>query len=762
MECCHNHKKDNCHEMAVSEAIQKEYFCPMCPGVESDKPGSCTHCGMALERRISSQSSPRINYTCPMHPEVVKDAPGSCPICGMALEAVHVEKTDLEENLESLDMKRRFFVSLPFTTLVFIIAMAHHIPGEPLNKILPLKWNHWIQLILTVPVVFLAGSPIFSRAIIALKHKATNMFTLISLGVGAAFIYSFIATIAPSLFPESLRQHGMVAVYFESAAVIITLVLLGQVLEHKARSRTNSAIRELLDLAPQKATLIRDGNETEIPVEQVQPGDLLRVRPGGKIPVDGTITSGTSSVDESMVTGESLPITKTTGDRVIAGTINQTGSFILKAEQVGKDTLLSRIVDMVSEAQRTRPPIQKLADKAASYFVPSVVGVSILTFLVWYLAGRDARLTAALVNAVAVLIIACPCALGLATPMSIMVGMGRGAHMGVLFRNSEALEILSQIDHLIVDKTGTLTTGKPSITDIVTLPGETEGNLLYLAASLEQGSEHPIGGAIVRAARERKISLSHAEDFKYETGKGISGFVEGKKVVLGSAWFLDEKGIDSYGLEELIREWETEAKTVILIGINGKCAGMIAVSDPIKESTPGAIAAIREKGIKIQMVTGDQEKTAKAVAAKINIQDVTAGVNPEQKISIVKKLQSQGARCAMAGDGINDAPALARADVGIAMGTGTDIAMQSAGVTLVKGDLQGILKAINLSKAVVRNIRQNLVLAFAYNTIAIPIAAGILYPFFGLLLSPMIASAAMTCSSLSVISNALRLRNVRV
>lgn len=734
----------------------------MCPGVESDQPGSCPHCGMALERRISSKAARKDQYTCPMHPEVLKDAPGSCPICGMALEAIRIEKTDLEEDLESLDMKRRFALSLPFTVLVFIIAMAHHIPGQPLNKILPLKWNHWIQLILTVPVVFWAGKPIFERAIIALRHKSTNMFTLISLGTGAAFLYSFTATIAPSLFPESLRVHEIVAVYFESAAVIITLVLLGQVLELKARSRTNSAIKELLDLAPQKATVIKDGNEREIPVEDVQPDDLLRVRPGEKIPVDGALTEGSSSVDESMVTGEPIPNTKTTGDRVIGGTINQTGSFIMKAEQVGKDTLLSRIVDMVSEAQRTRPPIQKLADKAASYFVPSVIAVSILTFIVWYLFGGETHLAIALVNAVAVLIIACPCALGLATPMSIMVGMGRGAHMGTLFRNAEALETLSQIDHLIVDKTGTLTMGKPWLTDIETREGENEENLLYLTASLEQNSEHPIGQAIVRAARERNLSLSPTEDFRYETGKGISGIVDGKRVVLGNAWFLDEKGIDSCGLEDRMKEWEMEGKTVILIGRDGKCAGIMAVSDPIKETTPGAIDALSHIGIKIQMVTGDQEKTARAVAAKINIQDVTAGVNPEQKIAIIKKLQSQGFKCAMAGDGINDAPALARADVGIAMGTGTDIAMESAGVTLVKGDLRGIVKAISLSKAVVSNIKQNLVLAFAYNTISIPIAAGILYPFFGLLLSPMIASAAMTCSSLSVILNALRLRHMKM
>ncbi|MBN1899978.1 copper-translocating P-type ATPase [Candidatus Sumerlaeota bacterium] len=721
MDCCKNHGANKVNP----DTIQKEYFCPMCPGVESD-------------------------------------TPGNCPICGMALEAVRLDESEFEEDIESLNMKRRFFISLPFSSLVFIIAMAHHIPSEPLNKILPLDWNHWIQMILTIPVVFWAGMPLFTRAVTALKHKATNMFTLISLGVGAAFIYSVIATIAPSVFPESIRRHGMVAVYFESAAVIITLVLMGQVLEHKARSRTNSAIRQLLDLAPQKATIIRDGKEQEIPVEEVKPGDHVLVRPGGKIPVDGVLIEGASSVDESMVTGEPIPNNKTPGERLIGGTINQTGSFIMKVEQVGKETLLSRIVDMVSEAQRTRPPIQKLADKAASWFVPSVIAVSFLTFVVWYLAGKEARLATALVNTVAVLIIACPCALGLATPMSIMVGMGRGAHLGILFRNAEALETLSGIDRLIVDKTGTLTKGKPALTDMEPLSGETAENLLYMAASLEQNSEHPIGRAIVHAAKEKNIPLAHPEDFRYETGKGVSGYVDGKRVVLGSAWFLDEKGIDSYGLDDRIQKWEMEGKTVILAGINGKCSGIMAVSDPIKDTTPAAIDALSKQGIKIRMVTGDREKTALAVAAKINIQDVTAGVNPEQKIAIVEKLQSEGSRCAMAGDGINDAPALAKADVGIAMGTGTDIAMESAGVTLVKGDLQGIVKAISLSKAVVRNIRQNLFLAFAYNTIAIPVAAGILYPVFGLLLSPMIASAAMTFSSLSVISNALRLRNARL
>ena len=757
-EHCKNNQNQN-HGKEPEKEHSKPYYCPMCEGVESDEPGSCPKCGMALEKADSvSPPSGKTLYTCPMHPEVKQDSPGSCPKCGMDLEPVQVKTETEEDNPELRDMKKRFYVSLIFTVPVFFLAMSDHIPSQPVQKIISKNIGQWFQMILTAPVVIWAAKPFFVRAWTALKHGSTNMFTLISMGTTAAFIYSIAATIFPGIFPESMRHNGLASVYFESSAVIITLVLLGQVLEQKARSKTSSALKELLGLAPSKARVIRDDEEKEIDVSEVQVNDRIRVRPGEKIPVDGVIVKGKSNVDESMITGEPVPATKKEDDSVIGGTINQTGGFVMKAKEVGEDTMLSRIVKMVSEAQRTRPPIQKLADKVAAVFVPVVIAIAILTFVIWMFAGGDNRLSQALVNAVAVLIIACPCALGLATPMSIMVGMGRGAHLGVLFKNAEALEGLSRINTVIVDKTGTLTRGSPAVSDIYPAEGFSEQELLRLSASLEKSSEHPIGRAIVEGAEEKNISLEDAEDFQSETGKGITGKISGKKVFIGSSEWLKENNIDPEPLRNKVEQWRKQGKTVILTGVGDKAAGAIAVSDPIKESTPEAIRTLHEEGIEIKMATGDNETTARAVAKELNIDDVTAEVTPDDKIEIVKQIQKSGKKAAMAGDGINDAPALAQADVGIAMGSGTDVAMESAGVTLVKGDLRAIAKAIYLSRSVVTNIRQNLFLAFVYNTLAIPIAAGVLYPVFGLLLSPMIASAAMTGSSLSVISNALRLR----
>ena len=737
----------------------KKYFCPMCEGVESDTPGSCPKCGMDLQKSEESVA-PGVQYTCPMHPEIVQDEPGSCPKCGMELEAV--QPSEEEENPELREMKKRFKIGLIFGIPVVLIGMAIHIPGTPLNDIMSMRLQQWLQLILTFPVIVWAGKPIFVRAWTALKHKTTNMFTLISMGTGAAYLYSAVATIAPGLFPETMIENGHVHVYFESAAVIIVLVLLGQVLESKARSKTSAAVKELLGLAPQTAQVIRDGEEKEIPINKVKVGDKVRVRPGEKIPVDGRVAEGKSNIDESMITGEPTPVTKESGDKVICGTINQSGGFVMEAEQVGADTMLSQIVKLVTEAQRTRPPIQKIADKVASVFVPSVIAVAIITFFVWIMVGGSGALSQAVVNAVAVLIIACPCALGLATPMSIMVGMGRGAHIGVLFRNAEALEVLSKTDILIVDKTGTLTRGKPSLTGISAFNDFSDDDVLKLAASLERSSEHPIGQAIVDGAEERDIKFSEAKDFESETGKGVAGNIEGKKVIIGKPSFLKENGIDLPENMEKVDKWQKEGKTVIFVGIDQKAAGALAVSDPIKQTTPETLKGLRKKDIKIKMVTGDNQSTAEAVGRQLDIDDIHAEVDPETKQKAVKEIQGKGRIVAMAGDGINDAPALAQADIGIAMGSGTDVAMESAGVTLVKGDLMGILKAIGLSRAVVKNIKQNLFLAFVYNSVAIPIAAGILYPFFGLLLSPVIASAAMTLSSLSVISNALRLRKVDI
>jgi Cu+-exporting ATPase len=738
------------------------YTCPMHPEVRQENPGSCPKCGMALEVSSPAPTPAPTEYTCPMHPEVVSDQPGECPICGMALEPRTVSAE--EENPELRDMTRRFWISAALAFPTFVIAMSDVIPGQPLQRNVSPRVLQWIQLVLATPVVVWGAEPFFIRWWRSIKNRSLNMFTLIATGVGVAYAYSVVATILPGIFPASFRgTAGEVAVYFEAAAVITALVLLGQVLELRARSRTSSAIRELLGLAPKTARRIRDdGSEEEVPLDAIQPGDRLRVRPGEKVPVDGMVLEGKSSVDEAMVTGEPIPVGKGEGDRVTGGTVNTTGGFVMRAERVGADTLLARIVQMVSEAQRSRAPIQRLADVVAGWFVPAVILVAAVTFVVWALVGPQPAMTHAIVNAVAVLIIACPCALGLATPVSIMVGTGRGAQAGVLIKNAEALEVMEKVDTLVVDKTGTLTEGKPRLVAVEPAGGVDESELLRLAASVERGSEHPLAAAIVEGAQRRKIQLAEPRNFRSLTGKGVLGTVDGREVGVGNQKLLDERKVEASGLRERAEALRREGQTVMFAIVDGQAAGLLGVADPIKETTPEAIAQLHEEGIRIVMLTGDNPTTAQAVARKLGIDDVQANVSPDQKGSAVRRLQEEGRRVAMAGDGINDAPALAQAHVGIAMGTGTDVAMESAGVTLVKGDLRGIVRARRLSRATMRNIRQNLFFAFIYNSLGIPIAAGVLYPVFGLLLSPMIAAAAMTFSSVSVITNALRLRKVKL
>ena len=702
-------------------------------------------------------------YTCPMHPEVEQVGPGDCPECGMDLEPKEVSAEE-EENPELKSMTRRFWVCLVLTLPVFVIAMSEAIPGVNLNQLLSKQAQVWIQLVLATPVVLWGGKPFFVRGWKSLVTRKLNMFTLIAIGTGVAYLYSLFATFFPDLFPASFRgPDGNVAVYFEAAAVIITLVLLGQMLEQRARQRTSGAIRALLNLAPKTARIVReDGSEEDIPLEDVQEGDRLRVRPGEKVPVDGVIDEGSSTLDESMVTGEPLPVEKGQEDEVTGGTLNKSGSFIMQAERVGRDTMLAQIVQMVREAQRSRAPIQGLADKVAAYFVPAVVGVSIITFVVWALVGPEPRLTHALVNAVAVLIIACPCALGLATPMSIMVGTGKGATSGVLIKNAESLETMEKIDTLVVDKTGTLTEGKPKLTTVEAVGDLAEDDLLRLAASLEQGSEHPLAEAIVAAAKEKDLKLSGTDEFEAITGQGVVGKTDGRKVAVGNRKLFEELSIDAEELIDQAEDLRKEGATAMFVAIDGKPAGVLGVSDPIKESTPEAIEALHEMGLRIVMLTGDNETTARAVAEQLNIDEVEAEVSPDRKNEIVKQLRDEGSTVAMAGDGINDVPALAQAHVGIAMGSGTEVAMESAGITLVKGELTGIVKAVRLSRATMRNIRQNLFFAFVYNSLGVRIAAGIPYPFFGLLLSPMIAAAAMSMSSVSVVGNALRLRQTEL
>ena len=700
-------------------------------------------------------------YTCPMHPQVEQDHPGDCPICGMALEPKNAVGGDEEENTELRDMTRRLWIGALLSIPVFILAMSLMAPGAP-------EWmqgalSRWAQFILSTPVVLWAGFPFFKRGWQSIRNRSLNMFTLISIGVGAAYFYSAVVMLIPQLFPPSFAAHGMIDVYFEAAAVITVLVLLGQVLEGRARSRTGSAIRALLDLAPSTARVVRDGEERDFPLDQVQRGDHVRVRPGEKVPVDGRVIEGRTSVDESMITGEPIPVEKAEGDRVTGGTVNQTGSILIEAERVGSETVLSQIVEMVAQAQRSRAPIQGLADKVAGWFVPAVLGIAVITFIVWALVGPEPRFAYAIVNAVAVLIIACPCALGLATPMSVMVGVGRGAQAGVLIKKAEAIELMEKVRTLVVDKTGTLTEGRPRLTTVVPAGSMRADELLAFAAAVEQNSEHPLATAIVNGAKDRGVKQARATDFESTTGGGVIGRVDGRKVLVGKPEFLRSRGVS--GLEEWERhaaELQQHGETSIFVAIDGKPAGIVAVSDPIKESTPAAIQHLRELGIKIVMLTGDNERTARAVAEKLGIKEIEAGVEPQHKIDRVRALRRQNNVVAMAGDGINDAPALAAADVGIAMGTGTDVAMESAGITLIKGDLRGIEKAIRLSRAMMSNIRQNLFFAFIYNALGVPIAAGVLYPFFGILLSPIIAGAAMSFSSVSVIANALRLRSVKL
>ncbi len=694
-------------------------------------------------------------YTCPMHPEIVRSGPGACPICGMALEPA-VATLDQGENPELGIMGRRLWVSAILTAPILAMAMGEmvHFPGG--------RATVWIEFLLATPVVLWGGWPFFERAWASAVHRSPNMFTLIAMGTGTAFVYSVAATLVPWVFPASFRGHGgEVAVYFEPAAVITTLVLLGQVLELRARGQTSSALRALLGLAPKTARIVRaNGAEEDMALEHVKPGDLLRVRPGEKVPVDGVVVEGAGVVDESMVTGEPVPVEKLAGGKVTGATINTTGSFVMRAEHVGRDTLLAQIVRMVSEAQRSRAPIQRIADRVAGYFVPAVMLAAVITFVAWSLAGPEPRMAYALVNAVAVLIIACPCALGLATPMSVMVGTGRGATAGVLIRNAAALEVLEKVDTLVIDKTGTLTEGKPRVVSV--LAEQNENDMVRLAASLERASEHPLAGAVIRCADERSLLIPRAEDFRSLAGRGVTGMVEGRAVVAGTANLLGEMGIDFGGFAARAEGLRADGQTVIFVAVDGRAAGVLGIADPIKPSTAGAIKFLRQGGMRVVMLTGDSRTTAESVAQKLGIDEVEAEVLPGGKAEVVKRLEREGRVVAMAGDGINDAPALAAAQVGIAMGTGTDVAMESAGITLVRGDLGGIVRARRLSRATMRNIRQNLFFAFVYNAVGVPVAAGVLYPFFGLLLSPMIASAAMTFSSVSVITNALRLRRVEL
>ena len=732
------------------------YVCPMDPEVRESKPGACPKCGMALEPET-------VQYTCPMHPQVASNKPGNCPICGMALEPRSVAAVPEEDGSELRSMTRRFWVGVALSIPLLVLSMGSMLPGFPFRSV-PAGVLEWLQLALATPVVLWGGWPFFQRGWVSVVNRHLNMFTLIAIGTGMAYVYSVVATIAPWIFPETFRGHeGQVGVYFETSAIIVTLVLMGQVLELRARRHTSSAIRALLDLSPKTARRIRaDGADEEIQLDQVAAGDRLRVRPGDRVPVDGTVQEGSSAVDESMLTGESIPVEKSAGTEVIGGTVNQTGSFIMRAEKLGSETLLAQIVRMVAEAQRSRAPIQSLADKVSEYFVPAVVLVAVLTFIGWAIWGPEPRLAHALVNAVAVLIIACPCALGLATPMAIMVGTGRGAHAGVLVKNAEALETLEKVDTLVLDKTGTLTEGKPKLTDVMSTGGFDQVDVLLLAATLERSSEHPLAHAIVKGAEERGLHLGSATKFQSFTGQGIGGEVAGRKVVIGNAAFLSSQGIDSKRIALQAETLLGQGQTVVLVGVDGRAAGLLAAADPLKDSTAEALVSLRQSGLRVVMVTGDSRATAAAIARQIGIEEFQAEVLPAGKAEFIKKLQAEGRRVAMAGDGINDAPALAQANIGIAMGSGTDIAIESGDVTLVKGDLRAIARARSLSRATMRNIRQNLFFAFIYNLLGVPIAAGILYPFTGLLLQPVFAAAAMSFSSVSVIANALRLRGTKL
>jgi Cu+-exporting ATPase len=748
-------------QLITKEGSKADYTCPMHPDVHKAGPGSCPKCGMALEPATIEAPASRTEYTCPMHSEIVRDAPGSCPICGMALEPRTVSADD--ENPELVSMTRRFWAGVALTLPLLAVMVSDVLPGHSIQHLLSGTLLGWIEFALATPVVLWAGWPFFERGWQSVVHRSPNMFTLIAIGSGSAYLYSVAAVVAPGIFPAAFRDmSGNLGLYFEAAAVITVLVLLGQVLELKARSQTSGAIKALLGLAPKTARRIAaDGTESDVDLSAIQVGDKLRVRPGEKIPTDGVVTEGRSSVDESMVSGEPIPVEKTVDAKVVGGTINGTGSFVMKAERVGADTLLAQIVKMVSEAQRSRAPIQRLADKVASYFVPAVLASSVITFIVWAIFGPPPAYAHALINAVSVLIIACPCALGLATPMAIMVGTGRGATEGILIRNAEALETFEKVNTLVVDKTGTLTEGKPRLTSVIPAEGFNETQLLQMVASLEKASEHPLAAAILAAAKEKKIELLAVTDFQSITGKGVTGQLQSKRVGIGNTALMADLGASFEVLNDKAGALQNEGQTVMFVALDGKFAGLIAVADPIKDTTLDAIQQLKKEGIRVLMITGDNHTTAAAVAAKLGI-DFEADVLPEKKAEVVKKLQAEGAIVAMAGDGVNDAPALAQANVGIAMGTGTDVAMKTGGITLVKGDLRGIVKAHRLSQRTMSNIRENLFFAFFYNALGIPLAAGVLYPFIGLLLNPMIAAAAMSFSSVSVIGNALRLRSTKL
>jgi Cu+-exporting ATPase len=775
-------------EAAAKPSMTAKYFCPMCPGVESDEPGDCPKCGMALERN-PAQVAPagKTIYTCPMHPEIEQDHPGDCPKCGMPLEPKTVS-AEPEDDGEARALARKFWIGLALTIPVLFLAMGEWIPGLQIEQWIPKSVSKWLEFLLSTPVVLWAGGMFFGRAWRSVKTRQLNMFTLIATGVGAAYVYSVVAVVAPGIFPLSFQRGGEVGLYFEAVAVITVLVLLGQMLEAKARSRTGQAIKALLGLAAKTAHRVRDGHEQDVPVDEVQKGDVLRVRPGEKIPIDGVIVEGRSNVDESMITGEPMPVAKNVHDSVAGATVNQTGTFLMRVEKVGSETLLAQIVQMVAEAQRSRAPIQKLADNVAGYFVPTVIGIAVITFVVWAVWGPAPAMAYALVNAVSVLIIACPCALGLATPMSIMVGVGRGAQSGILIRNAEAIETTEKITHLLTDKTGTLTAGKPKVVSVISSRSsrgheaqpvkstitpslltsaptisDVDETFLGLAASVEQLSEHPLARAIVDEAKEKKLTLSSANDFESTTGGGVSGKIGGQMVRVGKEKFLSDSGVAvPDDLKQSSQQFQEKAQTVVWVAVDGKAVGIIGIADPIKETTFATIQALHDMGLKVIMCTGDNRKTAEAVAKELGIDEVRAELTPRDKLELVKQLKAEGKIVAMAGDGINDAPALAEAHVGIAMGTGTDVAIQSAGITLVKGDLQGIVKALALSRGVMKNIRQNLFFAFVYNALGVPVAAGILYPVAHVLLNPMIAGAAMSFSSLSVVSNALRLRKVKL
>jgi Cu+-exporting ATPase len=745
----------------LQSANVAEFMCPMHPEVSQKGPGSCPKCGMAFEPVTPSAPAKHSDWTCPMHPQISKDGPGQCPICGMALEPRQV--TADKANPELTNMTRRFWVGTALTVPLLALMVSDLLPAQPLQHLLKPEILGWLQFALATPVVLWGGLPFFERGWQSIIHRSLNMFTLIAIGTGAAYLYSLVAVMAPSSFPPSFRNvSGNVPLYFEAATVVTVLVLLGQVLELKARTQTSSAIKALLGLAPSTARRVAaDGTESDVLLKDVNVGDRLRVRPGEKVPVDGAVLEGSSSIDESMVTGEAIPVEKTTGVKVTGGTINGTGSFLMKAEKIGADTLLARIVQMVSEAQRSRAPIQRLADVVAAYFVPAVLLISVVTFIVWGLFGPQPRFAHGLVNAVAVLIVACPCALGLATPMAIMVGTGRGASAGILIRNAESLEVFEKVNTLVVDKTGTLTEGKPKLAIVVALEGFDESGVLQTVASLEQASEHPLAAAIIAGAREKKLELLPVTDFQSITGKGVSGTLQGKRISIGNAALMTDVGCSADVLIQKAEGLQAEGQTVMFVASDKQLAGLIAVADPIKETTAEAIDALKKEGIRVVMVTGDNKTTAAAVAKKLGI-DFHADVLPDKKADVIKELQAEGAIVAMAGDGVNDAPALAQAQVGLAMGTGTDVAMKTGGITLVKGDLMDIVKARRLSQHTMSNIRQNLFFAFFYNAIGVPVAAGVLFPAFGLLLNPMLAAAAMSLSSVSVIGNALRLRRLKL